>query len=486
MKRLSNIASRPSRIIAIIIAVLILGPSAGNTQAVQLTTFDSPIGSQSALTPRAWLPAVMNKHPWIKIKGGIHLGNRPGDNNDWNTPTDYLTRLKGTPQGPWPAAVVVLSNQVYNITRSGAGCETISVAVKNPYIFDYLKQAAQRGTKIVIRIYPSPGNFTDSVQPQPLNPSSHAVIATPGVKPVSASYCDILTRRRRDGSVVMTARADELFRDVRDIAREMKAIHDYNLTFASTIADQEFFMPANEPNTEWYAAWYNEDARPKQDNALAWSDMNAYFRNLYDTAKGLNQSIRILTPTMAQLNYAERIVFASCNQNVLFVPDIGPTPAAGYDYMEETYRYKNDGIAWHNYWFQAKEFWSDNFCGNPANQTSHHVAQYFPVYLSDEIAAGIKPTFILEADLYSPCQLGGNPIQGKDDFSGDATAESLWRFVQQERATKYTAAWLLTERPHFAGGCVPAGEPSEIAWHEAYRDFGAERPWFPKWWTRDE
>jgi hypothetical protein len=413
----------------------------------------------------------------------MHLGNRPGDNNDWNTPTDYLARLKGTSSGPWPAAAVVLSNQVYNITRSGTDCETISVAVRDPYAFNYLKQAAQQGTKIVIRIYPSPGNFTDALQPQS-DPRVHDLIADPGVRATPAGYCDIVTRRRKDGSIVRTAQAYEFYRDVRDIAREIKAIHDYNSIYATDITNQEFFMPANEPNAEWYANWYNSEASPKQDNATAWSQMNAYFQNLYDTAKSLDQTVRILTPTMAQLLYAERIIFTGCDPNVLFVPGIGLTQAAGDDYMEETYRYKNDGIAWHNYWFQAKEFWSDSFCSDPSNQMSHHVAQYFPSYLSDQIVTSGKPTFILEADLYSPCSLAGNPIQRKDDFNGDATSESLWRFVQQERAAQYITAWLLTERPHFPEGCVPSGESSEISWHEAYRETGTERLWFPKWWTR--
>jgi hypothetical protein len=440
---------------------------------------------------------VANNYLWVKTKGGMHLGNRPSStvpsDKDWNNPTDYLARLKGTTQGPWPAAVVVLSNQLYDVQHVGSDCNTLSVGVRSTYAFEYLKQAAQNGAKIVIRIYPSPGNFTDALQPSPSNPASHNLIADPGVKAASARYCDVVQRKKKDGTVVDTKPAYEFYRDVRDIAREMKAIHDYNYTHAGAILGQEFFMPANEPNTEWYADWYNAEASPKQDNALVWSEMNTYFRNLYDTAKGLDQSIRVLTPAMAQLNKAERIEFGGCNESLLFVPgQPGPIPAAGYDYMEETYRYKNDGLVWHNYWFQAKEFWSDSFCSNPANQTSHHVAQYFPAYLSDQIATSGKPTFILEGDLYSPCLLQGNPIKDKDFYS-DATAESLWRFIQQERAAKYVAGWLLTESPHFGTVCVfnrgdgvIITEPNEHAWHEAYRDNGSERSWFPKWWTRNE
>jgi hypothetical protein len=95
------------------------------------------------------------------------------------------------------------------------------VAVRDPYAFNYLKQAAQRGTKIVIRIYPSPGNFTDALQPLLSGPTSHNLIATPGVKAASAGYCDIVTRKRKDGSIVRTAQAYEFYLDVRDIASEL-------------------------------------------------------------------------------------------------------------------------------------------------------------------------------------------------------------------------------------------------------------------------
>jgi hypothetical protein len=96
----------------------------------------------------------------------MHLGNPPGDGNDWNTPTDYLVRLKGTSSGPWPAA-------------------------------------------------------TDALQRLLSGPTSHNLIATPGVKAASAGYCDIVTRKRKDGSIVRTAQAYEFYRDVRDIASEL-------------------------------------------------------------------------------------------------------------------------------------------------------------------------------------------------------------------------------------------------------------------------
>jgi hypothetical protein len=101
--------------------------------------------------------------------------------------------------------------------------------------------------------------------------------------------------------------------------------------------------------------------------------------------------------------------------------------------------------------------------------------------LSDIIATSGKPNFILEADLFSPCQSSGNPIQSKDVY-WNATQESIWRFIEQEKAGDYVVAWLLTERPHFGNAC--GSEPTEITWHEAYRDNGVERPWFQPWWIR--
>lgn len=445
-------------------------------------------------TEKVYLSLVNLRYPLRKERSGLHLGNRPSANvgeNDWNVPSDYLFRLKGTTLGALPATIVVLSDQIYNIQRSGADCEIIDVVgVKNPYAFSYLQRAAQSGTKIIIRVYPSPGNFTDALQPEQDSPSTHNLVTDVGVKAQPNSYCDVVDRKKRDGTIVRTAVAYEFYRDVRDIAREMKAIHDYNVAFGGNIAAHEFFMPANEPNLEWYSRWYNTEADPREDKAIAWSAMNAYFVNLYDTVKTLDASIRVLTPAMGQNLKGERIEFASCVPNTLFVPTApDPIVAAGYDYMEEVYRYKNDGIVWHNYWFQAKEFWDNNFCTGPAAPTSHHIAQYFPIYLAEEIAASGRPTFILEADLLSPCQLQGNPIQNKDAFNnGEATAESLWRFIEQEHAAQYVVGWLLTERPHYVevGQCVPSGEASEISWHEAYRETGTERGWFSKWWSRSE
>jgi hypothetical protein len=355
------------------VVFLVSAMFASYTNASPLTTFSSPIpNSPASLIPQAWLPAMINSYPWVKIKSGIHLGNRSSSDNtnDWNVPMDYLARLRGTAQGPWPAAIVVLSDQVYYVRRNDAACNVTSVDVKNNYVFDYLNQAAAHGTKIVFRIYPSPGNFTDALQPQ--QGSLHMLLPNSGDKPAIYKYCDNVVRN--DGK---SGKAFEFFRSIDDIANEMKAIHDYNYIHAGAITPQEFFLPANEPNNEWYRAWYNPSVIPLQDNSTAWGQMDTYFSNLYDRAKNLNSAIRVLTPAMSQGLSAERVVFGTCGNNALIVNGV-PTEAAGYDFMETTYRYKNNGIAWNNYWSQAEEFWSDNFCGSPSNQTSHHVAQYLP------------------------------------------------------------------------------------------------------------
>lgn len=186
MKRLLSVASKWWRVALMISVLLVAGLSVTDTQAVQLTTFVSP-QSPTNLVPRAWLPLVLNNYPPIKIKSGIHLGNRLLA--DWNTSTigayDYLWRLKGTDFGMFPAAVVVQSDQVYNIQRSTSGnFAIIGATALRPQAFAYMKQAAQKGTRIIIRIKPSPGNFYDA-----LSAGLHLLIISPGVTPQNQPYC---------------------------------------------------------------------------------------------------------------------------------------------------------------------------------------------------------------------------------------------------------------------------------------------------------
>jgi len=210
--------------------------------------------------------------------------------------------------------------------------------------------------------------------------------------------------------------------------------------------------------------------------------MDVYFVNLYNYVHNLYPGISLLTPPMAQHLYAEEISFSACDPLVVTTDENGSY--AGYDLMFFTYTSMNDGYSWHNYWRRNKETWDDNFCPSKSSlPSSDHLFQYFQPWLQDQIAESGKPAFITEADLLSPCPNQGNLLTNKDANSG-ATADSLWQFIAQERGAAYVVAWLLTESPHFGATC--AGFPTEIAWHEAYREDGYEHPWFPLWWLRQE
>ena len=73
-----------------------------------------------------------------------------------------LSRLQ-PPNGKWPAAVLVISSNLYEIERNGAWCSITGARVRNSTLFNYLRAAANTGVKVIIRIHPSPGNFMDEV-----------------------------------------------------------------------------------------------------------------------------------------------------------------------------------------------------------------------------------------------------------------------------------------------------------------------------------
>jgi hypothetical protein len=138
-----------------------------------------PTVSAQGLDFHRRLPLIMNPPPLIKSKGGIHLGNR---SSDWNpTPppngasTDLLAILRGDQGGTFPASLVVMSNQVYDIQRNSPQCTSAVAVVRNRFVFNYLLSAVSAGTKIVIRIYPSPGNFEDAEA----HPLPHQLITQP-------------------------------------------------------------------------------------------------------------------------------------------------------------------------------------------------------------------------------------------------------------------------------------------------------------------
>lgn len=121
--------------------------------------------------------------------------------------------------GIWPKAVVFLSNQLYNLNRPTTGACRIptsgTTTLNHPNLKSYLQRASQNGVKIIIRLYPSPGNFDENYDLM--------IDALP-----LGGYC-----------------YPQSFRPAQDIIDEMIAIHNYNTSNGIT---EWGFEPANEPN----------------------------------------------------------------------------------------------------------------------------------------------------------------------------------------------------------------------------------------------
>lgn len=406
---------------------------------------------QQTLTPRAYLPLVMRNYCGnYKCWSGVHLGNRT---NDWNS--TFLQRIDPALGGKWPRAVVVLSNQVYQINRYPSNdpnypCRVQSASVRHPVIFDYIQRAAQAGIRVVIRIYPSPGNFEDWDDP---NWSNHHLSAGPPVGP--EGYC-----------------RPDLYRSKADVADEMGAIHNLNAAYGFS----EFgFEPANEPNLEWYST---QKGSVRVFQSTAWAEMDAYFSAVYDWAHTYYPGVHVLTPPMAQSLYAEGIDIADVFQSPYCEERRLDNAQVGYDVMSNVYDSKNDGVNWHNYWILGKEVY--NFCPN-----GQHVSLYFPSWMWDAIRMNQKPTTVSEADLASPDQGMGNPLP--DKWSGNnasLAAESIRHFFSSEwefggynfGMNPLVASWLLTDNTNNA----------EHDWHKAYYESGFEREWFRLWYLGQE
>lgn len=161
--------------------LLLLGRERAHT--VQAQAVDG-VNARQLFLPLIRKPAPTPTPSRLKAKSGIHLGNR---GSDW--PDELFNHLRGTSAGAWPAAVVVLSNQLYEIIRytrtsPTSECRIAGALIKAPVAFAYLTDAVHAGTKVVIRIMPSPGNFTDYA-----NPGNNHVLSTSTV-PAGADYCD--------------------------------------------------------------------------------------------------------------------------------------------------------------------------------------------------------------------------------------------------------------------------------------------------------
>jgi hypothetical protein len=415
--------------------------------------------SQSDIT---YLPIVRKapKKQW----SGMHMGNRNG--GLWET--GMLDAIDPRDDdGLWPAVVVALSDQIYAIQRNGPNC-TISGVTVNPNawssgVFLYLRAAAQSGVKVIIRLYPSPGNFTDYNDP---NWSNHILSSGP---PVGGDYC-----------------SPNDYRSPLDLALEMKGIQqftkfNYNFEIFG-------FMPANEPNLEWYTdapAKGDQWSNPNVTSSVAWQDMDNYFAVVYDQVQtikgGLN--IRVLTPTMSPNLFAEGKDFFSVP---LCADRLVDNEFKGYDLMPITYGTKNDGVAWHNYWIEGREIYSSCEAGGG------HVSYYFPEFIKSAIHPYYKPPIIAEADIGSPrtAELPNGQIPEEltnlldKDANPGQTSLSVRHFFHSELcygggshylASPVIAAWLLSDNLSNA----------EHDWHEAYRDGPIERPWFNEWWNVD-
>ena len=193
---------------------------------------------------------------------------------------------------------------------------------------------------------------------------------------------------------------------------------------------------------------------------------------------------------MAQGAYAEGIEWSDeCAERKLSGGSIG------YDHMRVTYETHNGGYAWHNYWNQGRESSLD------CKEGGGHVYSAFPLWLQMKVL--YSDAYITEADLYSQCQLKGNPLQWKEaseDLTGspEETTQSLLSFSSQNVwLTDANVFWLLADDTGYSktpGECNGVTDPRllrEHDWHEAYdeddRDppFGKPfRKWFTTWWPQ--
>lgn len=410
----------------------------------------------SAAEASVYVPLLIFGFPGAER--GIHLGNLP--EQFWSKPSDFLTDLRGTAERGVPKVIVVLSDQLYNVNRSAPGCRIDSVSVRHEPDFAFVQQVTAQGAHLIIRIHPSPGNFRASIYGREgedwRENIEERVLYTDSRTPENRDYC---------------AENDTLFRAIDDIADEITAIYQLNLS-RGIPASAFSFVPANEPNNEWY----NLNTNPAVDRIGAWQDMAAYFSALYDEVRGRADvnNLQLLTPPMAQGNFAEAWNF-DCNPFILRNSRGVVVAGVGYDYMERYYRQENDGYTWNNYWNAGKESW---YIGSGCSVSSNHIVQFFPSWLVWEIRGSGKPAYITEADLLSPCQGQKVPFADKD-ANPAATASSIRRFINNEWIAEGVAVWLLIEAPPSEIEDCPGGE---VQWHSAYRPNGTRRAWFVEWW----
>lgn len=237
--------------------------------------------------------------------------------------------------GVWPAGIVVFSEMVFDLQRyapdervpdEGVPCSIrgVSVSAGRQYVFRYLQDAAQQGIPIIIRL-DAPGNFQDAVEAGRPHRLLLGARETPlvGDSPTERrTYC---AGQGRGGAAGFRS-----FRALDDLLDEMEQIRQFLRTSHPTfIQDHIYFIPANEPNGEWYEpGWWTypqrlEDAafqmqlhEINQAGTLPWDDMNRFFSALYQRKqeRGLD-NIHILTPPMGAINNPKRSRRCVCASN---------------------------------------------------------------------------------------------------------------------------------------------------------------------------
>ncbi len=422
-----------------------------------------------------------------KIWTGIHLGNtvpvfETGIAPPW--PADMLDLIDPRDSdGAWPSVIVVQSNQLYEIRRSDTGACWVDEVVVNPFAeeaFAYVKAAAQNNIPVIVRITPSPGNFLDYDQPDGQKNNHYLVFD----KAAAGDHCAF-----KDEPYKAT------YRSPLDIALEMLAIQSFN---KNEHGFEIFgFVPANEPNLEWYTdrgtgvGWPTPNITERE----AWLEMAAYFQKVYEFAHFYKDEldVRVMTPPMAQNLFSEGIdFFNNCDERLVAVPESNQK-SIGYDLMKPYYQNYNDGITWHNYWLIGRTAYVH------CERGGGHVSYHFPQWLKETIDP-LHPPFILEADIASPAQAYNgnpaipNPILDSKDADIIKTSESIRAFFESEycvggssthyRANVRIASWLLYDNTktaehhwHMGYGFVEPG----ASWPNA-----AQRAWFPAWWAEDE
>ncbi|MEZ4659306.1 MAG: hypothetical protein R2911_17220 [Caldilineaceae bacterium] len=487
----------------------------------------------------------------IKIWSGIHLGNMSRDGRyEWHPDQfTYVDPSRHPDTAIWPALIVVQSNQIYEIHRDDTvtGCPVTHATVRLPNAFEYIMRAAAAGSKIVIRITPSPGSFLswNAVTPEDMNKKQMVVIDPLGVRKAwllsEATNEYILTNVPPDFVEPPTCKvthsdveveAHTLYRSLRDIGDEIKAIHDLNRAFGWA---EYGFEPANEPNIEWFT----ENTQPNFTTIAPWDMMNFYFYYLQLYIDVLQNDFpdfqpTIFNPPMAQSQYETGVWMEYCNKDRNLKDQNGKEVeprTTGYERMYDAIEV-SDGFSWHNYWDSGFPYESYSDCDMASQMGGQHISYYFPEQLKTHLQTSGKPLIISEADLLSPHQLNrwrtpGIPNKGTRP---EGAANSLAYFMEVEHdalqdayptSAIHFALWLLNdntrsleeapndERCNVDFGCNP-----DHNWHEAYNDDNAvkivqqytisqtttygipgpdhlvnaveERAWFAAWWLGAE